>query len=136
MNCNLGCEKPGLDCYPLTWKTTPEFYQEAGVPWQIYQDTDNFDDNPLAWFKQYQEAAPGTPLFDRGMAILGLDTFYAQAKNGTLPAVSLIIGPTQLSEHPPFSPHDGAWLQKQIVDAVTTGAAYSKSVLMISYDGM
>ena len=130
-----GCEAPGLNCYPLKWKTTPEFYQDAGVSWQIYQDTDNFDDNPLAWFDQYQTAKNGTPLSDRGMAFLGLDDFYAQAEAGTLPEVSYIIGPTELSEHPPYAPRDGAWLQKQVVDAVTGGAAYNSTVLMISYDG-
>lgn len=39
-----GCEGDHLNCYPLKWKTTPEYLQEAGVTWQIYQDTDNFDD--------------------------------------------------------------------------------------------
>ena len=130
-----GCEAPELNCYPLKWKTAPEFYQNAGVTWQIYQDTDNFDDNPLAWFDQYQTAKNGTPLSDRGMAFLGLDVFYAQAEAGTLPEVSYIIGPTELSEHPPYAPRDGAWLQKQVVDAVTGGAAYNSTVLIISYDG-
>lgn len=130
-----GCEAPGLNCYPLEWKTTPEFYQDAGVTWQVFQDTDNFDDNPLAWFKQYQTAPNGTALSDRGMAFLGLDDFYARAKNGTLPEISYIIGPTELSEHQPYSPRDGAWLQKQVVDAVTGGASYNTTVLIISFDG-
>lgn len=42
-----GCEGEGLNCYPLKWTTTPEYYENAGVSWQVYQDTDNFDDNPL-----------------------------------------------------------------------------------------
>jgi phospholipase C len=124
----------GINCYPLKWKTTQEIYQQAGISWSIYQDADNFDDNPLAWFAQYQDALVGTPLFDRGMVGLSLDTFYEQAANGSLPAISYIIGPTELSEHPPYAPRDGAWLQKKIVDAVTQGAEYKSSVLMISYD--
>lgn len=68
------------------------------------------------------------------MVGLSLDTFYAQAANGTLPAISYIIGPTELSEHPPYAPRDGAWLQKKVVDAVTQGKGWAKSVLMISYD--
>jgi phospholipase C len=130
-----GCEAPGLNCYPLSWKTTPEFYQAAGVTWQVYQDTDNFDDNPLAWFRQYQTAANGSALSDRGMAFLGLDAFYADAMAGTLPQISYIVGPTELSEHQPYAPRDGAWLQKQVVEAVTGGKAYDKTVLIISYDG-
>ena len=37
-----GCEGSDLNCYPLKWKTTPEFLEDAGVTWQVYQDTDNF----------------------------------------------------------------------------------------------
>lgn len=129
-----GCETGGFNCYPLTWKTTAEFYQDAGVTWSIFQNADNFDDNPLAWFGQFQEALTGTPLNTKGMVGQSLDDFYARAKNGTLPAISYIIGPTELSEHPPYAPRDGAWLQKQVVDAVTQGAAYSKTALLISYD--
>ena len=129
-----GCEAPGLNCYPLEWKTTPEFYQDAGVTWQVYQDTDNFDDNPLAWFGQYQTAKNGTALSDRGLAFEGLDAFYTAAQEGTLPQISYIVGPTELSEHPPYAPRDGAWLQKQVVDAVTSSPLYNKTVLIISYD--
>lgn len=40
-----GCEGTNLNCYPLKWETTPEIYEKAGVSWQLYQDTDNFDVN-------------------------------------------------------------------------------------------
>lgn len=129
-----GCDSDGINCYPLSWKTTPQYYQDSDVTWQVFQDVDNFDDNPLAWFAQFQDASTGSALSDRGMSFLGLSDFYAQAANGTLPAISYIIGPTELSEHPPFSPRDGAWLQKQVYDAVTTGKNYKNSVLIISFD--
>ncbi|RDL29995.1 uncharacterized protein BP5553_10622 [Venustampulla echinocandica] len=129
-----GCEEGGFNCYPLSWKTTPEIYQDAGVSWSVYQDEDNFDDNPLAWFAQFQDALPGSPLSNKGMVGSTLNDFYTQAANGTLPAISFIVGPPQLSEHPPYAPRDGAWLQKKVVDAVTTGAGYSKTALIISYD--
>jgi phospholipase C len=129
-----GCESGGFNCYPLSWKTTAEHYQDAGVSWSVFQDADNFDDNPLAWFKQFQDALPGSQLSNKGMVGSTLNDFYAQAANGSLPAISYIIGPAELSEHPPYSPRDGAWLQKKVVDAVTKGAAYSKTALIISYD--
>lgn len=129
-----GCEMPGVNCYPLSWTTCPEIYESAGVTWQVYQDTDNFDDNPLAWFKQFQVAKNGTALYKRGMSYIGLDAFYEQAANGTLPMISYIIGPTELSEHPPYSPHDGAWLQQQVVNAVTKGKNWNSTALIISYD--
>lgn len=48
-----GCETSAtgepVNCYPLKWTTTPELLEKAGVSWYVYQGTDNFDDNPLAW---------------------------------------------------------------------------------------
>lgn len=48
-----GCEGTNLNCYPLKWTTTPEIYEEAGVSWQVYQDTDNFDVRWLLAFSTY-----------------------------------------------------------------------------------
>jgi phospholipase C len=69
------------------------------------------------------------------MGFVGLEAFYLAAAAGTLPSVSFIVGPQELSEHPPWMPKDGAWLQKQVVDAVTSSPKYSKTLLMISFDG-
>lgn len=69
------------------------------------------------------------------MSFIGLKAFYESAGNGTLPQVSFIIGPKELSEHPPYMPSDGGWLQQQIVNAVVSSPKYSSTVLMISYDG-
>ncbi|KAJ5091273.1 hypothetical protein NUU61_006143 [Penicillium alfredii] len=129
-----GCEKNNINCYPLKWKTIFEFYEDAGVSWQVYQDKNNFDDNPLAWFEQYQKAPKSSPLTKKGMTTVGLDTFYKRAANGTLPEVSFIVGPAELSEHPPYQPKDGAWLQKKVVDAVINSPQYRSTLLMISYD--
>lgn len=68
------------------------------------------------------------------MSFVGLDKFYADAAAGTLPQISYIIGPTELSEHPPYQPKDGAWLQQQVVNAVVNGKSYKNTVLIISYD--
>ncbi|PHH89358.1 hypothetical protein CDD83_6204 [Cordyceps sp. RAO-2017] len=122
-----GCERGGFNCYPLKWKTAAEYYEDAGVSWQVYQDADNFDDNPFAWFRQFQKAKRGSALHNRGVKGLSLKTFYEQAANGTLPEISYIVGPTELSEHAPFSPHDGAWLQNKIAEAVIKSPKYSKT---------
>ncbi|KAL2368122.1 hypothetical protein RJZ57_007499 [Blastomyces gilchristii] len=129
-----GCEAPNLNCYPLKWKTIFDIYETAGVSWQVYQGVDNFDDNPLAWFEQFQNASSDSALSEKGMAYLGLEAFYADAASGMLPQVSFIIAPRELSEHAPYSPSDGGWLQHKIVDAVVKGPKYGKSLLMISYD--
>lgn len=102
----------------------------------MFQDKDNFDDNPLAWFKQFQDVPSSSTLAQKGLAFLGLEAFYEAAANGTLPEISFIVGPAELSEHPPYMPKDGAWLQKKVVDAVLKSPKYSSTLLMISYDGM
>ncbi|CAK44018.1 uncharacterized protein An01g11130 [Aspergillus niger] len=133
VNVPGGPQKPDQGGVYIDNNVTP-VYEEAGVSWQVYQDKDNFDDNPLARFEQYQNASSSSPLVEKGMAFLGLETFYEAAANGTLPEISFIVGPAELSEHPPYMPKDGAWLQKKVVDAVTSSPEYSSTLLMISYD--
>ncbi|XWW96233.1 hypothetical protein V2A60_004206 [Cordyceps javanica] len=133
-NATPGCEQPKINCFPFVWKTFPEYLEDAGVSWQVWQNFDNFEDNMLAYFEQYQTAANGSALREKGNSYPGLDAFYDAASRGTLPQVSIIVGPQELAEHSPNMPIDGAWLQKQVVDAVTGSPAYNETVLIISYD--
>ncbi|KIK54174.1 hypothetical protein GYMLUDRAFT_249774 [Collybiopsis luxurians FD-317 M1] len=131
-------------CYPFDWKTLPEYLQDAGISWKEFQAFDNFGDNPLAYFAQWQELADDNPtgeLAQKGLAMNGggnwqggLDLLKKQAAEGTLPAVSLYIGPAELSEHPSYRPVDGGWLWKEMVDAVVNSPKYNKTILIISYD--
>jgi phospholipase C len=90
----------------------------------------------LPYFKQYQEASRNEddPLTKYGNSYIGLNRFYDDAAAGTLPMISVIVGPAELAEHPPYMPKDGAWLVKRVVDAVTTSPAYNETALIISYD--
>ncbi|CAO3608844.1 unnamed protein product [Cunninghamella echinulata] len=117
----------------LGWETYPEALTKANVTWQLYQDKDNFDDNPLAWFK-YWRTLPDGPEKQKGLGVLGLETFYSHARNGTFPQFSIIVGPTELSEHPNNTPNAGAWLQEQVVDAVMNSPAWKETALFINYD--
>ncbi|KAJ3496102.1 hypothetical protein NLG97_g2907 [Lecanicillium saksenae] len=110
------------------------YMPDAGISWQVWQDFDNFEDNMVAYFKQYQEAKNGSALQEKGNSYPGLEAFRSAAKSGTLPQVSFIVGPQELAEHAPNMPIDGAWLQKQLVDTITSSPAYNKTVLIISYD--
>ncbi|MCC3261941.1 hypothetical protein LLE87_27590, partial [Paenibacillus polymyxa] len=81
------------------WTTYPERLQDAGVDWRIYQDmADNYNDNPLAGFRQYRRQHEGSagdaPLRDRALATRTLDDLARDVAQGTLPAVSWIIAPT------------------------------------------
>ena len=111
--CFVTAELTPLSCRPLRWKTVPEYLQESGISWQVYQDEDNFGDDPLDHFEQYEKAAKHkSELAKRGTSYVGLDKFYEDARNGNLPEVSYIVAPENLSEHPPFKPMDGSWIQK------------------------
>lgn len=107
-NASPGCEAPGINCFPFTWKTFPEYLEDAGISWQVWQDVDNYEDNMLMYFKQHQVAGKNDPLRIHGGSFPGLDKFYAAAAAGTLPQVSYIIGTQEQSEHPPNMPIDGA----------------------------
>jgi len=66
---------PAFNNVILSWTTYPERLEAAGVSWQVYQEEDNYDDNALAWFHQYANAATSSPLWQRG---------HAQAAGGSV----------------------------------------------------
>jgi phospholipase C len=92
---------------PITWTTYPERLQKSGVSWRIYQETDNFDDNALAWFQQFQQLDQSSPLYQNGMLRLPRDQFAQDVMAGKLPAVSWVIAPTALCEHADHLPNEG-----------------------------
>jgi phospholipase C len=128
------------------WTTYPERLQAAGVDWRIYQNAaDNYDDNALAWFAAFQRAMPGSPLFDRGMASVPAvtgstaDDIVAALRRdvieGSLPAVSWIIAPERASEHPAWSPANGAHFIDGVLRALTADPeVWASTVLLINYD--
>jgi phospholipase C len=93
----------------LLWSTYPEQLQAAGISWKIYTDNagstfapdfggggptafaGTFQDNIPLYFAAYKNAAPGTPLFEFGVAgaatnITGSNPDTTPA--GTMPAVT------------------------------------------------
>ncbi|RDW65067.1 hypothetical protein BP6252_10718 [Coleophoma cylindrospora] len=129
-----GCDATGFNCFPLTWKTIADYYQESNVTWQVWQNVDNWEDNPFSWFEQFIDAANGSAYQIRGNSNTGLDKFFEAAAEGTLPQVSFIISDQELTEHPPYMPKDGGWIQQQIFNAVVKSPKYNSTVLMLSYD--
>jgi phospholipase C len=121
----------------FTWTTYPERLQAAGVTWKVYQETDNYDDNALAWFNNFRNAPTSSPLYQRGMvkAADSVAAFQADVTNNTLPQVSWIIAPTAKSEHPNYAPAPGADYVSRILSALASNLnVWSKTVFVLNYD--
>ena len=124
---------------PYTWTTYAERLQAAGVTWRNYQEPDTGDDNPLAWFKQFQTAPTTSPLYQRGIAPVPqgtlVEAFAEDVRNDNLPQVSWIIGTNASSEHPPYLPAVGATVIHQLLEALASNPrVFSKSVFFLMYD--
>ena len=143
-----------------SWTTYPERLQAAGVSWKIYQDVGagldaahfwgwgpdpyigNFGDNSLLYFRQYQNAAPGSPLYANartGTDVKNGGTYFdvlaADVKSGTLPSVSWVVAPEAVTEHPAWPAGYGAWYTAGVLDALTSNPdVWSKTALLICFD--
>jgi phospholipase C len=147
------------------WLTYPERLEAAGVSWKIYQDVGigldpaggegwtknpyigNFGDTAVLYFQQYQNAQPGSPLYDK--ARTGSDiynggsydggSFFADLRkdvlNNTLPQVSWIVAPQAYCEHPTYPPNWGAWYISNVLDALTANPkVWASTVFIINFD--
>jgi phospholipase C len=120
------------------WTTYPERLQSAGVSWKVYRPPGDWYGDALQWFNNYQQASPGNPLYDRGMATVTnvIAAFAADVTNGTLPQVSWII-PTDLSwsGHPPFSIDRSAYFVNQALSALAANQdALNSTVFILTFD--
>ena len=143
-----------------SWSTYPEVLEEAGISWKVYQDTGtglnktgnwgsdddayvgNYGDNALLYFKQYQDAKPGSPLHTK--AVTGTDikasgslfeAFRRDIAAGKLPQVSWIAAPEAYTEHPNWPANYGAWYISQILDALTANPeVWGRTVFFLMYD--
>ncbi len=124
------------------WTTYPERLMAAGIGFQIYQDmADNFDDNPLVGFRRYREAqrspaGAAALLAQRTMATRSLDDLRQDVRDRKLPAVSWIVAPAALSEHPSVStPLQGGDYTARVLDALTANPeVWARTVLLINFD--
>ena len=116
------------------WTTYPERLQQAGVDWRIYQDmADNFNDNPLAGFRQYRAAHAGGDAAARALSTRTLQDLARDVAAGSLPQVSWIIAPAADSEHPEVSSPRGA--TERVLDILTRNpAVWSRCVFFVTYD--
>jgi phospholipase C len=118
-----------------TWETYPERLQKAGITWHVYHEEDDFDDNNVKFFTQFQGLSPGNPLYDNAMVNLPHGAFEADAKAGNLPQISWLVAPTVISEHPPWAPSVGEDYTASAIAAVMSNPdLWAKTAFIISYD--
>ena len=142
------------------WSTYPEVLQKAGISWKIYQDIGtgldasgfwgwtsdpyigNYGDNSLLYFHQYQNAEPGSPLYEGARTGTNIsaggtlfDIFRKDVLSNSLPQVSWVVAPEAYTEHPNWPANYGAWYISQILDALTANPdVWSKTAFFVTYD--
>jgi phospholipase C len=120
---------------PYTWTTYPERLTKAGISWRVYQEEDDYGTNPLEWFANYQDATPGSPLYENALTIYPPDRFEWDAKHDRLPTVSWILPTSGQSEHPAYLPASGANFLASKLNAVAENRElWSKTVFIVNYD--
>ncbi|MDE1005802.1 MAG: phospholipase C, phosphocholine-specific [Paraburkholderia fungorum] len=121
----------------FNWPTLAETLETANISWKVYQQTDNFDDNALAWFQSFKTAPAGSNLYRKGLATVPdiAQAFAADVAAGTLPQVSWIVAPAALSEHANYRPSYGEDLTARLLAGlVATPDVWSKTVFLLNYD--
>ncbi|HTM20361.1 MAG TPA: phospholipase C, phosphocholine-specific, partial [Kofleriaceae bacterium] len=132
--------------YQLAWTTYPERLQQAGISWQLYQNSrasgrDTFDAsngglNALEWFPPFDhERFADSALVARGNAVRTLADLRADVTGGRLAQVVYLTPPWGCCEHPQFPPAYGAVYLARVLDALTADpAVWSRTALLIMYD--
>jgi phospholipase C len=120
----------------LTWKTYPERLIEAGVSLKVYHEPGHgAGPGAMAHFAQYNNAQPGSPLYDQVMATTPTGRFEYDAMNDKLPTVSVLWPPDTYSEHPSSLPAAGATYIASKIDAIAANPdVWAKTVFILSYD--
>jgi phospholipase C len=135
---------------PYAWPTYAERLQAAGVSWRVYQEFDNYGDNALAYFANFRGLDRASLLYQRGRAwVDGSNPANAKTANGEplvaafardvaadrLPQVSWIVAPTQLCEHPSYTPAAGEDLSARLIAALASNPeVWAKTALILNYD--
>jgi phospholipase C len=122
------------------WTTYAERLEQAGVSWKIYNqvnshDSENKPFNILQHFTAFQQAAPGSALHTKGLAVDAPDQFEQDARNDKLPTVSWLMPTTMESEHPDHMPAAGAAFVARKIEALASNPeVWAKTVFIIDYD--
>ncbi|MBS1101425.1 phospholipase C, phosphocholine-specific [Gluconobacter sp. Dm-62] len=135
---------------PFDWKTYPECLQAAGVSWRVYQEYDNFTDNPLQSYATFRQVPEQSWQHQRARRIVPgsnahnsatsegrflVEAFEKDVASGNLPQVSWIVPSQAMSEHPDAPPGYGESLISRLMDVfVRHPDVWAKTVFILNYD--
>jgi len=140
-----GKPKPGPH---FAWTDITYLLHKAGVSWGYYvfpgTQPDCADDKVTCAALPQKAQTPGTwnplPYFDtvRKDGQLGniapITKFYAEARKGTLPAVSWVTPADAVSEHPPSSVGVGENYVTGLINTIMQGPDWSSTAIFLAWD--
>ncbi len=134
----------------LPWPPYAMRLDAAGVSWRVYQEYDNFSDNPLGYFtcfrgldrasRHYRRArawVPGSSAVDAETSRADhlVAAFAADVAVDGLPQVSWIVAPFHMCEHPDAPPAYGETLTARLIAALAAQpAVWAKTAFILNYD--
>ena len=119
----------------FTWKTYAERLEEAGISWKAYSHQEGHIYNRLLSFRNFINAPKSSPLYTKGMVVSSPGQFEYDAIHDKLPAVSWLFPTALESEHPDYTPADGAAFIASKLDAIAANPdVWAKTVFILNYD--
>jgi len=119
----------------FTWKTYAERLEEAGISWKAYSHQEGHIYNRLLSFRNFINAPKSSPLYLKGMVVPAPGQFEYDAIHDKLPAVSWLFPTALESEHPDYTPADGATFIASKLDAIAANPeVWAKTAFILNYD--
>ena len=122
-----------------TWETYAERLERAGVSWRIYRPeiTARYPVglDVIMNFAAFQDAPTTSPLYENAAKQRSVDVMLQDIRTGNLPAVTWIVPPYDVCEHPDMLPAAGENYLRQILEAFWSNPKlWSRTAFILTYD--
>jgi phospholipase C len=122
-----------------TWETYAERLERAGVSWRIYRPeiTAKYPVglDVIMNFAAFQDAPTTSPLYENAAKQRSVETMLQDIRTGNLPAVTWIVPPYDVCEHPDMLPAAGENYLRQILEAFWSNPkVWSRTAFVLIYD--
>jgi phospholipase C len=122
-----------VDIYPcLDFETMGDELTAAGVSWKMYAPTQGVPGYVWSVYDAIRHVRDNS--IEWQLHIAPVDQFAEDARSGTLPAVSWISTPSDVSEHPPSSTCVGENWTVSLLEALAGGPDWSSSAVFLTWD--